>query len=80
MKELQDYIPVNQGKTHYAKIYYIEIIYIFQDSEESHIDTKLLYGTYGKAEKFKKQIESNKLPNGIKVKCVIHESMIEIDC
>lgn len=46
---------------------------------QDHI-TKLLYGTYGKAEKFKKQIESNKLPNGIKVKCVIHESMIEIDC
>lgn len=78
MKELQSYIEAKEGMIKFAKIYYIEIIYIHPDREESEMDTSIFYSKREKAEDTVKYIESNP-PIGLEVKCVIHETVIEID-
>lgn len=81
MKELQDFIPITKKKITIARIYYIEIVYVFEDNrEESNIMTDISYSKKEKAEEIKNQFENSALPAGvIKVRCNIIPSVIEID-
>lgn len=81
MKELQDFIPIIKGKITLARVYYVEVVYTFEDNrEESNIMTNTTYSKREKAEEVKKLFENASLPTGIiKVKCNIIPSMVEID-
>lgn len=81
MKELQDFIPIHKGKIAIARVYFIELTYIFEDGEEmTDLLTDTSYSKIEKAEEIKKIFENSSLPVGVvDVKCKVIPSMVEIN-
>lgn len=81
MKDIQEYIPITQNKIVLAKVYYIEITYVYNNNKEEIEKDNLLglYSTKNSAQETIDTCKESPLPVGIKdIRYKILHKLIEL--